>query len=74
MEQDERPAARAVLVRLGGDRGRVQDERVGLEALELLVRGSMKSVFAKSVCHGLSEMTRTASLCAGSAPANASIT
>ena len=36
--------------------------------------GSMKRVFAKSACHALSEITRTAMRCAGSAPANASTT
>ena len=36
--------------------------------------GSMKSVFANSACQALSVMTRTASRCSGSAPANASTT
>ena len=36
--------------------------------------GSMKSVFAKSACQGLSVTTRTAIRCAGSAPAKASMT
>ena len=39
MQDDERLAPRPVLVRIGLDLGRVQDERVGLEPRELVLVG-----------------------------------
>ena len=71
VQDDERPAVRAVLVRIRLDGGRVQDERLRIVLSSSSAGGSMKSVLAKSACHGLSVITRSERRCAGSAPANA---
>ena len=59
MEHDERGGARAVGLRIGLDGGRVQHERFWLVPAQLLLRGSMNSVFANSACHGLYVTTRS---------------
>ncbi len=74
MEDDERARARAVGGGIGLDLGRVQDERLGREAVELGPSGSMNIVFANSAWYGLAVITRTAIRWAGSAPAKASTT
>ena len=75
VQHDERARPRPVLLRIGLDGGRVQDERLRLEVLAAPPSvGSMNIVFANSAWYGCEVITRTAMRCASSAPAKASTT
>ena len=74
VQEDERVRARPVLVRIGRDRGCMQDERLRLHLLELLLGRLDEQRLREERVPGLSLITRTAMRCAGSAPANASRT